>query len=315
MTLEIDSELARAFAVRVCSRSSTDGQPPESGHSDELARALAEVIGAAEEYWQPIALPRELFVDYLADRVHLSAGIHLLASLNALHTDQLYLACACLAGNDAALRAFENEFMPSVSQALRGMDKSGTLGDEAKQLLRRRLFVAEPDRTAKIADYSGHGDLQRWVRAIAVRLGIDLLRAAKREDHGREDEAVLAALPSSEDDPELAHLKNLYGDELKVAFAEVLRGLPSKERTILRYHYVDGLNIEQIGRIFQVHKTTAFRWLERARSAIVPETRKGLQRRLGIRQPELDSIMRLIRSQLDLSIQRLLDSSSDSDPL
>lgn len=314
MAPEPHSELAIAFVARVNSRSSLAGVAPDVVQMASLTRGLAELIQAAEEYWQPIVVPREVFVDYLAERVSLGAGVELLASLEALRTNQLYLACACLAGHDAALRAFENEFLPSVSQALRGLDKSGTLADEVKQLLRRRLFVAEQGRTAKIADYLGQGDLQRWVRATAVRLGLDLLRISKREDLGREDEAVLAALPASADDPELAHLKKLYGNELKEAFAEVLTALPSKERTILRYHYVDGLNIDQIGRIFQVHKTTAFRWLERARASIVPATRKCLQHRLRVKQPELDSIMRLIRSQLDLSIQRLLHSSSDSDP-
>lgn len=313
MSAQSDSELAEAFIARALSRQSLDAPTRDPDPSETLARALAEIICAAEEYWQPIRVPREVFVHYLADRVSVVDGSRLLANLQALHTHQLYLACACLTGNDAALRAFEDEFLPHVGRVLHGMDKSGTLGDEAKQLLRRRLFVSEQGRPPKIADYLGQGDLQRWVRATAVRLGIDLLRASQREDHGREDDAVLAALPAPEDDPELAHLKKLYGDELKAAFGEVLRALPSRERTILRYHYVDGLNIEQIGRIFQVHKTTSFRWLERARSAIVPATRKGLQRRLGIDRPELDSIMRLIRSQLDLSLQRLLTSSSDSD--
>ncbi len=304
-----DTNLADVFLARWSERQAGEMVVARS----QLAERLAQVTRSAEERWVPVRVPVDSFVRYLADRMPKADGVDPLSVLDTLRTDQLYLACACVAGVAGALAAFDREFFPTVTLALRGMDKTGALTDEATQLLRQRLFVSAQGRPPKIADYLGQGDLRRWVRAAAVRLGIDLLRSSKREELGREDEKVLAALPDSASDPELAHLKKLYGNELKQAFGEVLRGLPSKERTILRYHYVDGLNIEQIGTIFQVHKATAFRWLERARGKIVPQTRKRLQNQLGVKAQELDSIMRLIHSRLDLSIQRFLETQSGGD--
>jgi transposase len=37
----------------------------------------------------------------------------------------------------------------------------------------------------------------------------------------------------------------------------------------LRYHHVDGLNIDEIGAIYRVHRVTAFRWLEKAKEQLV----------------------------------------------
>ena len=55
-----------------------------------------------------------------------------------------------------------------------------------------------------------------------------------------------------------------------------------------------------------MHRVTAFRWVNRAREQLVVKTHEALQAKLQITQGEMNSILRLIQSELDMSIARYL---------
>ena len=78
------------------------------------------------------------------------------------------------------------------------------------------------------------------------------------------------------------------------------------EITLLRLYHVDDLTIDQVGAIYGVHRVTAFRRITRARERLVAGTRRALQTSLAITPTELDSVMRLIHSQLDISVATYL---------
>ena len=69
---------------------------------------------------------------------------------------------------------------------------------------------------------------------------------------------------------------------------------------------LDGLSIDQLAAFYRVHRATTARWIEAARQAVLDGTRKELIRRLQLSRSELDSVMRLIGSQLDVSLSRVL---------
>ena len=92
---------------------------------------------------------------------------------------------------------------------------------------------------------------------------------------------------------------------LKRAFDVALRSLPAREQTLLRQHVIDGLTIDQLGALYHVHRATAARSLERARQAILAATREQMMGKLRVRSSELDSILRLIRSKLEVSLHGL----------
>ena len=66
------------------------------------------------------------------------------------------------------------------------------------------------------------------------------------------------------------------------------------------------MNIDKLGVMFQIHRATAARWLHSARESVFTETRRLLQQRLRLSPAEFDSLVRVLRSQLDLSVTRLL---------
>jgi RNA polymerase sigma-70 factor (ECF subfamily) len=89
------------------------------------------------------------------------------------------------------------------------------------------------------------------------------------------------------------------------AFEVAVNGLASRERNLIRYQLVDGLNVDQIGALYGTHRATAARWVAAARDELATRTRDELRRRLSLSHQEVDGLIRWVQSQLELSLQRL----------
>lgn len=63
--------------------------------------------------------------------------------------------------------------------------------------------------------------------------------------------------------------------------------------------------VNEIARLYRVHRATAGRWLERARDTILTTTRARLMERLNIPRSEIESIVRLVLSQLEINMRPL----------
>ena len=229
------------------------------------------------------------------------------AVLQRLRIEDLSLAWACLRGDAEAVAELERQYFHVVDAALAQIPDAAAQSAEIKQQLRDRLFVAPgKDGRPRIAQYSGRGDIRSWLRVAAIRCALNHLQRQGREV-ALSDEA-LAGLAAPGQDAELDLLKRRYRAEFKRAFEGALAALGSRDRNLLRYHYLERLNIDQIGAIHEVHRTTVARWLGRTRETLLAETRRLLMEQLRIERGEFESIMRLIESQLDASIARFLDT-------
>ncbi len=78
------------------------------------------------------------------------------------------------------------------------------------------------------------------------------------------------------------------------------------ERNLLRQHFSDGLTVDEIGALHGVHRATAARRVAKARSQLFAGTRRTLMDNLGLNRSELDSVMRMIESNVHVSVQRNL---------
>ena len=212
----------------------------------------------------------------------------------------LYLASACAAGDEAALQVFDEAFMSQVRSFVGRIDVG--VVDEVRQLVRERLFVSHAGKPPKITEYGGRGRLMSWLRVVAIRTALNL-KGGRREvsmDAWAEDALLV------EQDPELDYLRARYHEEFREAFVGALEGLEARERTLLRLNLVDGLNIDGIGQMYGVHRATVARWIADARESLFARTRDALHRQLGLSETEFASLVRLVRSQLDVSICRIL---------
>jgi RNA polymerase sigma-70 factor (ECF subfamily) len=288
--------LARAFAAAW--KGPADHLPPV----ESLGPALQAIVDRARTEWPELSIERTEFAAYAAAR--LGEVPDLLRALETLCAGDLYIACACARGLSKALESFERYFLPAVREATGRMDAAAALTDEVEQRVRQRLLLAEGERPPRIAEFRGTGPLRAWIRAAGLRIALDVVREQGRAEPLEDQD--LSALEEATGDPELEFIKSRYRSDFRQAFAAALHSLAPRDRTVLRLHLVDGLNIDRIGAIYQTHRSTAARWIAEARGALLDETRRSLSVRLKIDHSELDSLMTLVRSQLDISLTRYL---------
>src|SRR5262245_54803992 len=99
---------------------------PQAGMEACLARARAA--------WPVVELDEEVFARWMAERLPDAPGP---ADFEALHWEDLYLACGAATGNRAALAAFDERLVNQLRGALARIDGSPEFHDEVLQQVRQ----------------------------------------------------------------------------------------------------------------------------------------------------------------------------------
>ena len=269
--------------------------------SPALEARLQSLADAGKAAWPRAGLNGADFVEDVAARVGANEADP--ASLSRVHGADLYLACACARGLSDAVVLFEAHFMTRVPAYVARLDPTGTLAEEVAQELRIQLLLPSGVVPARIRDYSGRGDLAAWLRVVALRAALKLRRSQRRLGVGVEVPSVdLARGP----DPERDYIRLRYRGEYQAAFHAALDSLESGERLLLKLHYVDGLNIDRLGAVYRMHRSTVARQLASHRRKLLDATRSRLRERLDLSDSEFDSVLALVRSQMVVSLRGAL---------
>jgi RNA polymerase sigma-70 factor, ECF subfamily len=271
---------------------------PRDADADEaaLAAALAAAVDAGRAAWPAIKLEPRVFVRHLAR--HRAGGEPPDRWLASVRATDLYLACGCAESAPGAVEAFEREHMPLIDRYLLRARAQRPALDELRQRVREKLLVG----ARKIAEYSGRGTLTKWLEVVALRVAIDLAR--ERRDVLLDDS--VDSIAGATTDPELDYIKEKYRAQFKQALQQAISALDGEQRNLLRLHFVDGVTLEQLSALFHVHRATVVRRIAAARESILDGARALLARDLAIAGEEVDSLLRLVRSRLDLSLSALL---------
>jgi RNA polymerase sigma-70 factor len=260
----------------------------------EIEAAVQAALARGRVAWPELVVDEDRFVSILVEAAR-NAGIGELA------IEDLYLAQACATGSAEALQAFELTCGTGWIASLRQMNLAPDVIDEVVQHVRTKLFVAD-DGPPKIATYSGRASLRSWVRTVATRAALDRMRTERSAG----DDQTFERIADVQVDPVLELLRTKYECELKAAFEAALATLDVRERNLLRHYFIDDLTHEQVGALYSVNKTTAYRWLEAARTKLSKRTRAEFQQRVTILPTEVDSMLRALQSHVDLSLRRVL---------
>ncbi|MCL2777651.1 MAG: sigma-70 family RNA polymerase sigma factor [Polyangiaceae bacterium] len=225
-------------------------------------------------------------------------------ALDSLHAADLWLAFHAGRGVAPAIAALESKCFADLSRVLRARRAEPAQAEEAVQRLRHRLLVAEPGRCARILTYAGRGKLRAWVRVAAVRAWLNMKREMSLGAATQSIEDALVTEATT--DLELELLKGKYRELFRRVFLEAVDALAPSTRLLLKLHYLDRLSMEEVGKVLGVHRLTVLRRLERARRELSEGTKERLEQELRLAPPEVDSLLRMIQSRLDVSLHQAL---------
>ena len=263
-------------------------------NAGELEARLAQELATARDRW-PEARPDAELAAYALERARLQPD--LAAALPRLRLDDLVLAWWCSRGDSRAISAFEVAHADPMRRLVQRFHRLDP--DELRQLVRVKLFTGDRPR---IVEYSGFGRLENWFRVIAARTLLDAARSKGRERTDALPDEAMLELPAGGSDPREAAARAEVVAAIKRALDTAIQALPPRERTFLRHVVVDGLTLDEIAAMHELHRGTVARTLAAARAQLHEATRELVLAELG---SSVTSMLQLLDSQLDLSLHRL----------
>ena len=198
------------------------------------------------------------------------------------------------------MRVFDSQLLSELPRWLSRLRLSGDVVEEVRQHLRAKLLVGPPP---KVAQYRANGPLAAWVRMVAVRTALDMCEA---------DGAIAGPLRTGEEplldalDQEQRLIRSKYAGLFEAALRNAIQQLSKRDRNLLRFHYIARMTFEAIARSYHVNRSTAVRWLAAIRDDLDSAVRIRLFDEFGISPTEIRSLWQAVRSDVDVSISRLL---------
>ena len=231
------------------------------------------------------------------------------------HPDDLALATACAAGDEAAWERFIREYQPVLRRAADGMDPTGGAREVADELFAELygLREREGERQSLFRYFQGRSSLATWLRAVLAQRYVDRIRASRRTEPLADDEmSGMAGAPSrsvlGQTNPEEPKCRAAVADALATALA----GLAPRDRLRLRCYYTQDLTLAAIGRLFGEHEATASRQLARVRKDLGLAVDTRMREHHGYSSPALAECLRLVMTDAgDLDLGALLARSPD----
>jgi RNA polymerase sigma-70 factor, ECF subfamily len=231
----------------------------------------------------------------------------------ATRGEDLYLVAGCIAQDPQAILAFEKSFLAVITRRAGRVPLTPDQADELRQQLRVTLLLGPG---AKVKTFKGQGPLRAWVQVCAVRLALTMVSNGGSAGSGGgaaaggatpADAALIDELVSRDASQELLSMKARYRDAFQGALENCFSTLPPRQKTLLRMHFLEGMSIDEMGQVFGVHRATAARWLVAIRKQVLEELSRQVQFDLRTSSSEFASLFRLVRSDVRLSLHRILD--------
>lgn len=282
--------------------------------ADAIESSLAQLWTAGRAAWPAIEIDAESFVTFLAKQ--LPPELATASGLAALHAADLYLVCGLGRGHPVAIEAIEADCMPAVERALRRMKLSDASILDVTQGLYSYLLERQNAPQAAHSPrrgYVGRGELRGWLCTCAVHEAARLQKRERRHLDLDLDQAPDLVLSGVGQSPEQAALTGELKQIFDASFRHAVATLTPRERNLLRYHFLSGLSIDQIGAIYRVHRATAARWVAEARERLASRTRKHFLASTPMREKSYAEIIGLVRSQLALNLANLLQEVTAGD--
>jgi RNA polymerase sigma-70 factor (ECF subfamily) len=195
--------------------------------------------------------------------------------LDALHLEDLALACACADGHESAWEHFVREHRPALYRAAEAIDHSGGGRELADSLYADLFGLAERDglRRSLFRYFHGRSSLSTWLRAVLAQRHVDRIRSVRRLEPLPPDDGGELAADLEPPGPERPRFVAAMRHAVKAAVAR----LAPRDRLRLACYYAQDLTLAQIGRTMGEHEATVSRHLGRTRRAIRTDVEQQLR--------------------------------------
>lgn len=223
--------------------------------------------------------------------------------LLSLRIDELALARACAAGNNAAWEIFLTRYREKLYLSALRIAREDSAARELADTLYADLYgtnLREGQRVSKLSSYTGRGSLEGWLRTVLAQEYVNRYRRTKRLVSLEEEseEGVQFRAP----DPEPAPSAD---GRLAQATDEALAMLSGEDRTILSAYYLDDRTLAEIARMLGVHESTISRKLDKLARSLRKQIMAALGRR-GMSRRQAEEAMDVDVRDLQVDIRRSL---------
>jgi RNA polymerase sigma-70 factor (ECF subfamily) len=268
--------------------------------------ALSQLFGWGSNAWPELQLDYCVFEQYFDTRGLVAAAIERNVA------PDLFLACACAHAIPGSIAIFDLRFRALIDSAARAYDDAPSFRDDVRQELHTHLFVADGDKLPRIAQYHARGPLAAWVTTSARRVALRMAKRRAAQKYAGDEALVMQVC--NEQNPELAWLRTRYSDLCNEALLIAFRQLSQRDRLIVRLQVQRGLSMARIAIMYNVTQPTISRWMRDAREQILRAFYEFIREECDIERADLDSLVRLVQSQLDLNLSTLFQDTSESVP-
>jgi RNA polymerase sigma-70 factor (ECF subfamily) len=242
----------------------------------------------------------EEFARELGRRLGASAD-PVIVALEKCHAADVYLAIAASRGDSNAIRIMEKTCIrDAVRSAARKTSATADQLNEVIQRTCRLMLVDEPPRVAACRNFNGSSTLRRYLTIVATRELVRIIKRARESEPLEEHQLITSLVPAS--DPVIMMLRHRHRDDVDASFRVALGKLSDRASALLRFKLVRHWSIGQIASFYGKSIPTTHRWIAEARDELAGHVRAEVARRLNIPIVEVDSIVRLVQSQIDLSL-------------
>jgi RNA polymerase sigma-70 factor (ECF subfamily) len=209
----------------------------------------------------------------------------------SLRVDELALARACAAGENAAWEIFLTRYREKLYLSALRIAREESAARELADTLYADLYgttTRDGQRVSKLASYTGRGSLEGWLRTVLAQEYVNRYRRTKRlvSLDEESEEGVQFRAP----DPEPV---TTFDNRLARATDAVLADLSAEDRMVLCAYYLDERTLAEIARMLGVHESTISRKLDKLAKSLRKQivgalTRDGMSRRQAEEALEVD---------------------------
>ena len=229
------------------------------------------------------------------------------AFLLTLRVEELALARACAAGDNAAWEVFLTRYREKLYHSALRIARDDAAARELADGLYGALYGAsgpEAERVSKLASFSGRGSLEGWLRTVLAQEFVNRYRRTKRLVSLDEELEGGAQFSAPQTEP-----ANAVDPRLETCTDAALAALSSEDRFVLAAYYLDRRPLAQVARMLSVHESTISRKVDKLAKTLRKKILAGLMRQ-GMGRSEAEQALEVDVRDLQLNIRGSLAQES-----